>query len=645
MDPVTEGAAAQAPDSTLDPTVVAIADYGLLSDCQGAALVGKTGSIDWACLPRFDSPAIFGRLLDPGAGYWQIAPTRPAETRRSYVDDTLILRTEMETCDGRVALDDALAFGPTERGHHIGHDSPHVILRRVEGIAGEVEMSMVFAPRPGYGLTSPLIVEEPGGVRTQGGPFSLVLSTTLPLTVCGSEARTTFRVRAGETVHLAAAVCSPWEPPPPHLEDEQCRLLLDATAAAWRSWSSLHQSYDGPYEDLVRHSGRVLQALTFAPTGAIVAAPTTSLPETIGGTRNWDYRFSWIRDASLTLEALWVAACPDEADDFFSFIATAAGGHLPDEGHLQILYGVGGERLVPEHELDHLRGYRDSRPVRIGNAAWCQSQLDVYGELLNAAWLLADEVGTFDEVTSGFLVDAANAAALRWKETDQGIWEVRGAPRHFVHSKLMCWVALDRAIRLVEKLGAEGYVEQWSEARAEIRSTIEELGWNEAAGAFTQAFGSEELDASALMLLLTGFLPPDDPRMRSTVDAIVTRLSDERGFVYRYLGSDDLPGDEGTFSVCTFWLVQSLAAIGEIGRARELFERVTSYANDVGLFSEELDPVSGELLGNFPQAFTHIGLVNAAWAIAQAEGKAPKDLDAPRSVSSRVDTPTQPTRG
>ncbi len=408
--------------------------------------------------------------------------------------------------------------------------------------------------------------------------------------------------------------------------------MLDRTIAAWRSWSDLHQAYTGPYAELVRHSGRVLQALSYAPTGAVVAAATTSLPETLGGPRNWDYRFCWVRDASFTLEALWVAACPDEAEKFFQFLATAAGGHLRSSGALQILYGVGGERLVAEYELDHLDGYRDSRPVRVGNGAWNQAQLDVYGELLSAACLLATTIGTFDEITARFLVDVADAAATRWLMPDQGIWEVRGPPRHFVHSKLMCWVALDRAIRLAPALGAAEHVGRWTENREEIRRAIEDRGWDDRAGAFVQSFGADALDASTLMLLLSGFLPPEDPRIRATVDAIADRLTDDRGFVYRYLAPDGLEGGEGTFAICTFWLVECLATLGETGRARSLFEHLVSFANDVGLMSEEIDAESGELLGNFPQAFTHIGLVNAAWAIARAEGSATADAGPMRDV-------------
>ncbi|MFJ6078031.1 glycoside hydrolase family 15 protein [Pseudarthrobacter sp. NPDC092419] len=383
----------------------------------------------------------------------------------------------------------------------------------------------------------------------------------------------------------------------------------------------MHQSYAGPWRDIVELSGRVLQALTFFPTGAIVAAPTTSLPEVIGGQRNWDYRYTWVRDASMTLQALWVSACPDEAGKFFRFLATAGLGQLGQGQELQIMYGVGGERDLSERELPHLAGWRSSLPVRVGNAAWRQSQLDVYGELLDAAATLPEYLAEMDPETRRFLADAADAAAARWQSPDQGIWEVRGDPRHYLYSKLMCWVAVDRAISLADLLDATDRVPLWRDVRDQIAAAIQKEGWSEKANAYTQAFGSDELDASALMLSIVDFLPGDDPRMLATIDAIERRLSDERGLVYRYGGEDGLPGTEGAFLLCTFWLAHALALAGYVQRAREVFDSAAGFATELGLLSEEVAPGSGELLGNFPQAFSHIGLVNAAWAISQAEEK------------------------
>jgi GH15 family glucan-1,4-alpha-glucosidase len=394
---------------------------------------------------------------------------------------------------------------------------------------------------------------------------------------------------------------------------------MDDTIEGWRSWSRMHQRYDGPWAQMVSHSGRVLQALTFYPTGAIVAAPTTSLPQTVGGVRNWDYRFTWVRDASFTLEALWVAACPDEASRFFQFIASAALTQIRRGADLQIMFGIGGEHDLTEREVPHLAGWRDSKPVRIGNGAWNQRQLDVYGELMNAVHLLQAQLENLDETTREFLCDVVDAAASRWPEKDQGIWEIRGEPRHFVYSKLMCWVALDRGLQLADMLRAGDRVERWQTVRQEIRNAILQQGWSDQAGAFAQAFGSDDLDASALMLLIVGFLPADDPRMRATIEAVDARLTDQHGLVYRYLADDGLPGEEGTFILCTFWLAQAWAMVGDMARARETFSRAAAFANDVGLLAEEVDPLTRELRGNFPQAFSHIGLINAAWAITRAE--------------------------
>jgi GH15 family glucan-1,4-alpha-glucosidase len=603
-----------------------IADYALLSDCRSAALVNRAGSVDWLCLPRFDGPSVFARLLDDDGGHWSIGvpEARPlqrasASTSRRYVERTMVLETIFETSGGSVVLTDAMAVGRGDRGHALGAAAPGALLRRVTCTAGEVEVAVDYAPRPEYGLVHPLLHQVDGGLVGRGGADVLALSTPVELAVDGASATARFALRAGETACFALHHARSWEPAPPLWTQAEIVKRLEDTIEGWRSWSAMHQSYEGPWRELVHHSGCVLQALTYQPTGAIVAAPTTSLPETVGGERNWDYRFTWVRDASLTMEALWVAACPDEAHRFFAFIAGAAASQLYRGADLQIMFGVGGERDLTERELPHLRGWRSSRPVRVGNGAWNQRQLDVYGELLGAAQRLVDQLGALDAATRSFLVAAADTAARRWKEQDQGIWEVRGEPRDFLYSKLMCWSALDRAIALADRLGAADHVEHWTATRDEIRAAILEYGWSDRAGAYTQAFGSDELDASNLMMVITGFLPGGDPRMRATIDAITERLTDERGLVYRYKAADGLEGEEGTFLLCTFWLAQAQALAGEVDRARATFERAVAYANDVGLLAEQVDVGGAEMIGNYPQAFSHIGLVNAAWAIAQAE--------------------------
>ncbi len=616
-----------------------IADYALLSDRHSAALVSRDGSVDWLCFPRFDSPSVLGRLLGDEAGHWSIRAGGATQVTRRYLDRTMALETTFVTPTGTVAITDALAMGAGNRGHQLGEDAPHLLLRRATCLQGEVDLLLEYVPRPEYGLVHPLLEAADGGLTAIGGADVLVLSCPVPLTADQSSASGQLHLRHGESAGFAlhhrrraeAGSARVWS-------QSEIAARLDDTLSAWESWSKLHQAYVGPWRDLVHHSGRVLQALSFAPTGAICAAATTSLPEAVGGTRNWDYRYTWVRDASFTIQALWVAACPDEANEFFNYVTTSAAGSLDRGGDLQIMFGIGGERDLTERELPRLAGWRRSGPVRVGNGAWNQRQLDVYGELLGAVSRLSDHV--FDSTsrvgpaadpgkwgappdlapaTRRFFVQLAETAARRWAEKDQGIWEIRGEPRDFLYSKLMCWLALDRAVTLAGPLGAAGRVEAWQQTQAQIRAAILTRGWSDRAGAFTQSFGSDDLDASSLMLPLTGFLPADDPRVLSTINATEERLTDERGLVYRYRSHDGLDGDEGTFLLCTFWLAQALARAGEAARARTVFERAVAFVNDVGLLSEEVDPASGELLGNFPQAFSHIGLVNAAWAISEAE--------------------------
>jgi GH15 family glucan-1,4-alpha-glucosidase len=599
-----------------------IADYAVVSDCNSAALVSSTGSVDWLCFPRFDSRSVFARLLDHSAGHFSVRPRGEAEATRRYVGESLVLETTFRTSTGAMVLLDGMAIDPKERGHELGRDAPHALLRLVRCTAGEVELEVEFTPRPEYGLVRPLLTAAADGVVSRGSPDVFALSSGLDF-ICGDEgARATRILGAGESVALALQY-APAGTAPRWWSESDIEATLDSTRQAWEAWSKMHQSIEGPWCDLVRHSGRVLQALTYEPTGAIVAAVTTSLPEEVGGERNWDYRYAWVRDASFTLDALWVAACPDEAYHFFAWMVDAAASDVRRGSPLQIVFGVGGEHDLTERELDHLSGWRKSGPVRVGNAAWRQHQLDVYGELLSAAHRLDAQLGELDEPMRQFFIDLADGAAGRWQQQDNGIWEVRGGQQHFVHSKVMCWVALDRAIALAERLGAGDRVASWEEARHAIRTAVETQGWSEPAGAYAQAFGSDVLDASVLMMPIVGFVPADAPRMRATIDAIASHLTDERGLVYRYRGADDgLPGSEGTFLLCTFWLAHCLALAGEVERAREVFERAIRFTNDVGLLSEEIDTVTGELLGNFPQALSHIGLVNAAWAISEAaEGR------------------------
>jgi len=598
-------------------THLPIAEYALLSDCHSAALVSRAGSVDWLCFPRFDSPSTFGRILDMDAGHWSIRPLDHAEITRRYLPGTLVMETTFRTAGGTARLIDALAVGRNERGHELGKDAASTLVRVVEGVSGEVELDLEYSPRPEYGLIWPLLQSVDGGLRASGGADRLALSSPVAFDVDGATARARFTVGPGARVAFGLQHRTSSQSAPAVWSQAEIETRLADTAQAWRTWSALHQSYDGPWKDLVHHSGRVLYALTYFPTGAMCAAPTTSLPESEGGARNWDYRFAWVRDACFTLQALWVAACPDEADRFFDYLSSAAASQLRRGQDLQIMFGLGGERDLTERELPHLSGWRNSAPVRVGNDAWKQRQLDVYGELLDAAARLPDQVARLNPANRAFLADLADAAAARWQDKDHGIWEMRGAPRDFLYSKLMCWVALDRAIMLADVLHANDRVDGWKDAREEIAQAIHARGWNERIGAFTQSFDSDELDASNLVMPIVGFLAADDPRMKATIDAIADRLTDDHGLVYRYLSDDGLEDEEGTFLLCTFWLAHTLALAGDEDRARETFERAIAFANDVGLLAEEVEHRTGELLGNFPQAFSHIGLVNAAWAISQ----------------------------
>jgi len=583
----------------------AIADYGFLSDSHSAVLVDRSGSIDWWCVPRFDSPSVFGRLLDPDAGHWTLRPDTDVTSSRGYLGDTLVLRTGWVTATGEVAVTDALLLEPGARGHDLGLRSPHTLLRRVEGRSGTVVMRTELAPRVEYGRTEPHLRLVPGGAEARGGPVTLTLTTGVALRIDDGAIVGEFTVAAGQVVELALAYTPTFGAAP--AATAEAAGSLEGTLASWSSWVAEHTAYDGAFPEQVRRSSLVLQGLTYGPSGAIVAAATTSLPEIMGGELNFDYRFSWLRDLTLTVRALWLAACPDEPGRMFAWLANSAGRTRAEL--VQIMYGVEGERDLSEHVLEHLGGYRGSTPVRVGNEAWKQDQLDVFGEVLDAAHLLRDQLGELTPAVQQLLVALADRAASSWQEPDAGMWEARDARRHYTSSKVMCWVALDRAVTLAPRLGDAADPDGWASARDAVRDAVLDRAWSEQAGAYTGAFGSDDLDASVLVLPLVGFLAADEPRMSATVEAIERELG-EGGLVRRW------PADRSGFLICTYWLVECLALAGRHDRAQEWFHSATAHANDLGLLSEEADPASGELLGNFPQAFSHVGLINAAWRLA-----------------------------
>ena len=611
------------------PIYPPIADYALLSDCHSCALVSTDGSIDWCTFHRFEARPVFGRILDwAKAGFFRIAPLADDyEPTRRYLPGTNVLETTFRTATGTLVLTDFFCFRmplPGEDAHSAHPD--HQLIRIARCTEGEVAVKVKLVPRFDYGLTTPrLEMLADDLVVVYGGADALVLQSELPFGHAERSATQGNRtLRAGEEAFVVLTYQLPHELEPRRLTRHEVHARLEETRATWAAWAD-RCTYDGPYREQVVRSALVLKALTNGPTGSIVAAATTSLPEEIGGERNWDYRFSWLRDSALTLNALFATGYTDEAHAYMAWLKRTTAGRASE---LQIMYGVGGERLLPEVELEWLEGYRGSRPVRIGNGAAQQFQLDTFGELLDTAWLYRRHGGEIDEIFWDFLSRVGGVVLEKWREPDQGIWEIRGEPKHFVYSKVMAWVALDRLVKLAEEDGREGEVEAWRAARDEIRELIEAQGVDPETGAFVQSFGSSSLDASNLMIPIVGFVSHDDPRARATADRIADELSAD-GFVYRYVtdGVDGLSGEEATFAICSFWLVECLARAGEGERARELFERLLGFCNDVGLLAEEIDPHSGELIGNFPQAFSHLGLIQAAIA-----------LDLPEMSMSRMES-------
>jgi GH15 family glucan-1,4-alpha-glucosidase len=599
------------------PIYPPIADYALLSDCHSCALVSTDGSIDWCTFHRFEARPVFGRLLDwAKAGFFRIAPLDDDyEPTRRYLPGTNVLETTFETPTGTLVLTDFFALrvpAPGEDAHSAHPD--HQLIRIARCTEGEVAVKVKLVPRFDYGLTTPRLETLADDlVVVYGGADALVLQSELPFGDAERSATEGNRtLRAGEEAFVVLTYQLPHELEPRRLTREQVHAKLEETTSTWAAWAD-RCTYDGPYREQVVRSALVLKALTNGPTGSIVAAATTSLPEEIGGERNWDYRFSWLRDSALTLNALFALGYTEEAHAYMDWLKRTTAGRARE---LQIMYGVGGERLLPEVELDWLEGYRGSRPVRIGNGAAQQFQLDTFGELLDTAWLYRQHGGEIDGIFWDFLSRVGGVVLEKWREPDQGIWEIRGEPRHFVYSKVMAWVALDRLVRLAERDEREGDVDNWRAARDEIRALIEAEGVEPQSRSFVQYFGSRALDASNLMIPIVGFVPHTDPRAKATADRIAEELSAD-GFVYRYVtdGVDGLSGEEATFAICSFWLVECLARAGEEERARALFERLLGFCNDVGLLAEEIDPHSGELIGNFPQAFSHLGLIQAAIAL------------------------------
>ena len=607
---MTPSARPDAAGPTRLPPERRIEDYALIGDTQTAALVSSTGSIDWLCLPRFDSPACFAALLgDDDNGHWRIAPRDPdARSDRHYRGNTLVLETEWTTPTGSVRVIDFMP--PRET-------SPDVV-RIVRGVSGTVAMRSELRLRFDYGHVIPWVRRIHGHVDAVAGPDAVSLRSDVHQYGENFTTYADFEIGSGDEAWFVLTWHPSHQHPPKPID---AVAALEPTERYWNDWIARRVDPGGTSDEVTR-SLLTLKALTYSPSGGIVAAPTTSLPETPGGERNWDYRYCWLRDATMTLAALIRSGYTEEAKAWRNWLLRAIAGS-PDD--IQVLYGVTGERRLPEFECDWLPGFAGSRPVRIGNAAAEQLQLDVFGEVMDALALSRESM-----IGSGDAAWALQQALMRhlddvWQRPDEGIWEVRGGPQQFVYSKVMTWVAYDRAARAVERFGMPGPAVQWRATADEIRKQVCEHGYDAERNTFTQSYGSKALDASVLLIPQVGFLPPDDPRVAGTVDAVQRELS-HNGFLRRYdvgATADGVSGDEGAFLICSFWLADSLAMIGREGEARALYDRLVALRNDVGLLAEEYDPVAGRMLGNFPQAFSHLGLVNTAWHLSEVDNYRP----------------------
>ncbi|MGN6372355.1 MAG: glycoside hydrolase family 15 protein [Solirubrobacteraceae bacterium] len=604
-----------------------IADYGFVSDCHTGALIASDGSVEWMCLPHFDSPSVFGAMLDRGAGSFRVGPYGifvPAGRR--YIPGTNTIETTWMTPQGWLRVIDTLTITDWhENERNTSHtrpptdfDADHLLVRLVECIQGRVQVEMVCEPMFDYGATPAswsFDEDEHGtGLRASGGDSAFRLLTDTRMGIEGNRAHSRHTMEEGEMRFCAITWSEDLRGP---RTAEQAQSVIDRTNHFWRTWLAEGVYPDHPWRINLQRSALTLKALTFMPTGALIAAPTTSLPETPRGSRNWDYRYCWMRDAAFTLWALHALGLDWEADDFIQYVADM---ERNDDGSLQIMYGIKGRKDLTETTLDHLKGYEGARPVRIGNGAYNQRQNDVFGAVLDSVYLHSKQRDHIPERLWPVLVDQAECAARVWREPDQGIWETRGEPRHYVSSKLMCWVALDRAARLAERRGEEERAARLQALADEIHADVLERGVD-GRGVFRQHYDTDALDASNLLVGLMRFLPAEDERVRATVMAICEELT-ENGLVLRYRTEqtdDGQSGEEGTFLICSFWLVSALSEIGEHRRARHLLERLLSYASPLGLYAEELEASSGRHLGNYPQAFTHLALINAVTHVVEAE--------------------------
>lgn len=595
-----------------------LSDYGLIGDCRSAALISRSGSIDWLCWPNFDSPSIFGRLLDyDKGGYFAVSPLGPFRSTWRYVGATNVLETTFKTPDGTVRLSDSMpAFTEDQKQHRLVPFRQ--ILRRVEGLEGSVAMKLAYVPRPLHARTAVnLVPRGPSDVFLQTGQRLLHLRASLPIVPSTGEVNTSFVLRAGDIHHFALAFSQDAPSVYPSI-GPQAESELETTLAFWERWSRQF-NYDGPNRETVLRSALLLKLLSFAPSGAIVAAPTTSLPEVVGASYNWDYRYCWLRDAAFTVRCLYDLGFSDEGDAFVQWMLHATRLTHPE---LQVVYDVYGEAKLTERELGELEGYRGSRPVRVGNEAYSQSQLDVYGEVLSAVEQFLSRVESIDGDTRRLLVGAANLVAERWEQPDTGIWEAREVREHHVHSKVMAWLALSSAIRVAERFDLKAPTEGWRRAREAIHAQVLSRGFNPKLGSFARVLDGHELDGGLLALPLVGFLPGDDPRVVATLDAIRRETAAGELVFRRKQSSDGLFSREGAFLACSFWLVECLARAGRVSEAQSSFGRLIARCNDLGLLPEEIDPVTGEFLGNYPQGLSHIALISAGLTLRETEDRA-----------------------